>query len=127
MYIGENQRSKERGQFPESIFKKVTGARKEGSTSSFQRGLDQVEKVNAAEWDEVSIARSRSVTNASVARPYGNGGLAASRFSVLADREPSSQSSAVTLRRDIATDMAGQIGQIINDRVCFPSPSIGLH
>jgi hypothetical protein len=120
MYIGENLRSKERGQFPEMIFKRASSvlhqqnatAKEAGAT--FQRGLDQVENVNAAEWDDVPIKRAQSV--ASVARPYMGGGLAASRFSVLADRESASQNSQAQ-RRDIPADMAGQIGQMVNDKV----------
>lgn len=119
MYIGENLRSRERGQFPESIFRRDPLASRQSAIAertlpSFQRGLDQVENVNAAEWDDVSSIK-RPDTAAPTSRPYLAGGLAASRFSTTADRVPARQSIHAP-QGDIASDMAGQIGKIINDK-----------
>jgi hypothetical protein len=120
MYIGENLRTKEIGQIPETIFRRGAGVVEATALgATFQRGLDEVENVNAAEWDDVSSTRKQAATPAP--RPYVGGGLAASRFSVLAEREPTIQTPTAP-RRDTMPDMAGKIGQIINDRVCLFSP-----
>ena len=120
MYIGENLRNNERGQFPETIFRRDPAASRQSSMAerilpSFQRGLDQVENVNAAEWDDVSSIK-RPSTAAPTSPPYLGGGLAASRFSTATDRAPVRQSMKAQ-QGDIASDMAGQIGKIINDKV----------
>jgi hypothetical protein len=115
MYIGQNLRSKEHGQFPETIFKRDPSALQ--PVPSLQRGLDQLENANAAEWDDVSPIK-RPETTAPISRPYLGGGLAASRFSTAVDRTPPRQSTQAP-GGDIASDMAGQIGKIINDKVCL--------
>jgi hypothetical protein len=121
MYIGQNLRSKEHGQFPETIFKRDPSASQ--PVPSLQRGLDQLENANAAEWDDVSSIK-RPETTAPISRPYLGGGLAASRFSTAVDRTPPHQSTQA-LGGDIASDMAGQIGKIINDKVCLHSRTPG--
>jgi hypothetical protein len=121
MYIGENLRSHEQGQFPETIFMRnpatsqQQSAMAERTLPSFQRGLDQLEHVNAAEWDDVSSIK-RPETAAPTSRSYLGGGLAASRFSAATDRGPTVP-SAHAQQGGIASDMAGQIGKIINDKV----------
>lgn len=120
MYIGENLRSKERGQFPESIFQRGSSSSHrsviaERAAPSFQRGLDQIENANAAEWDDVASIK-RPEPAAPISRPHLGGGLAASKFST-ADRTPPRQSTQAQ-RGNIESDMAGQIEQIINDKVC---------
>jgi hypothetical protein len=121
MYIGQNLRSKEHGQFPETIFKRDPSASQ--PVPSLQRGLDQLENANAAEWDDVSSIK-RPETTAPISRPYLAGGLAASRFSTAVDRTPPHQSTQAP-GGDIASDMAGQIGKIINDKVCLHSRTPG--
>lgn len=53
-------------------------------------GLDRVEGMNAAEWEDVSVVSRARVTPtpapAPVKKPLG-GGLSASRYAVLADEE----------------------------------------
>jgi hypothetical protein len=137
MYIGENLRSKERGQFPETIFKRTAGATKGDSLIERQRslaqaranaqaaaaptkhGLDEVENVNAAEWDEESIIRPRTtapVAPSTSSKAALGGGLAASKFSVLADSETQSQNSDAQ-QREFTPEMAREFGKIINDKV----------
>jgi hypothetical protein len=137
MYIGVNLRSKEHGQFPETIFKRTAGATKGDSLIEQQRslakaravaqmaaaptkhGLDEVENVNAAEWDEESIIRPRTtapVAPSNSSRAALGGGLAASRFSVLADSETQSLNSDAQ-QREFTPEMAREFGKIINDKV----------
>jgi hypothetical protein len=115
MYIGENLRSKENGQIPETIFRRDPAS--SHTTVNGRRGLDQVENANAAEWDDVaSVARSTVAARTSASNL--GGGLAASRFSTTQERAPAKR-SAQAQPGDIAADMAGQIGKIINDKVCL--------
>ena len=122
MYIGENLRNKERGQIPETIFMRGSSPPHQNGIAdnrmpSHQRGLDEVENANAAEWDDVSSIR-RPETAGPTSRPQYGGGLAASRFSTIPDRTPAAQGTQ-DRTGDVASLMTGQLGKIINDKVCL--------
>lgn len=147
IFDGQNLRTNLRGQFPESIFKKAQGVKTDNALIEQQRmlaaqaqqkqdawghtrvtsvpsvisnGLDRVEGVNAAEWDDVPIV-SKPRTTAPTPTPTRApaGGLAASRFAVLADLESKSQTSAGgSEQQDIMQGMSrDEIGKIVDEKV----------
>ncbi|KAH6671676.1 hypothetical protein B0J14DRAFT_655533 [Halenospora varia] len=111
LYFGKNNRTKKTGQVQESVFKnpRVNGSPadlityqqnlaaqkavpspvhlRNGSVSTtYSTGLDRVEGMNAAEWDDVPmVTRPRRRAEPTPSRPAVKNGLATSRFAVLAD------------------------------------------
>ncbi|KAH8667471.1 hypothetical protein BGZ60DRAFT_409331 [Tricladium varicosporioides] len=111
LYFGRNIRTNKTGQFQESIFKnpRVNGSSadliacqqnlaaqkaapspvhlRNGSVSTtYSTGLDRVEGMNAAEWDDVPILTGpRQRAKPTPSRPAVKNGLMTSRFAVLAD------------------------------------------
>jgi hypothetical protein len=105
MHIGENLRTKDRGQFPETILQPAAGdtlvqqqrmiaARKASvsasSISGISNGLDRVKGINAAEWDSESVI-SRQTRAGPGTVISSRAGLAASQYSMPAGVETQSQ------------------------------------
>jgi len=149
IFTGENLRTNLKGQFPESIFKRAPGVKTDNALIEQQRmlatqsqqnqdawghtrvpsvpsvisnGLDRVEGMNAAEWDDVPII-SRPRTTAPVPAPARApaGGLATSRFAVLADLESKSETSTGgSEQQDIMQGMSrDEIGRLVDEKVHF--------
>jgi hypothetical protein len=75
--------------------------------------VDEIEKVNAAEWDEVPITRAKPPS-----RPYVGGGLASSRFAVLAELDTKSVASEPEPeRREITSAMEKEFGKMLDEKV----------
>ena len=132
-HVGENLRTKERGQFTEIIFKpssagavtrnaleqqRILGAQRghsKGASSStvVSNGLDKVEGMNAREWDDVSdISRSR--TTAPINKAFG--GLGASRFAVLSDNTKSFSSGEKEVVQGVTKE---EMSRLFDEKV-FP-------
>lgn len=102
-HTGINLRTKDQGQFPESVLEPtqemileqqrapVRGHQAQGrgrgtSISTVSNALDKVEALNAAEWDRESVSSARPTTaGGPPARTFG--GLAGSRFATLTDSD----------------------------------------
>lgn len=127
MHIGENMRTKIKGQFNEGIFRRNAGqaaatalieqqrviARRgtrapSASTGIVSDGLDRVEGMNAAEWEEESVVSRPRTT---IAKPK-IGGLATSRYAVL-DEVSDQQKQIEKLAR-------AEVGKMVNEKVRFP-------
>ena len=124
------------GQFSEEIFKRAAITLKseppkpmvESATiarsvtsSSIPNGLENVEGMNAAEWDEVPVKSHSKPAAPTPVRPALGGGLASSRFSVLADREEPTPQSA-TKQQEITDAMKKEFGKMVDKKVLHPSP-----
>lgn len=124
MHIGENMRTKIKGQFNEAIFRRNAGqaaatalieqqrviARRgtrapSASTGMVSDGLDRVEGMNAAEWEEESVVSRPRTT---IAKPK-IGGLATSRYAVL-DEVSDQQKQIEKLAR-------AEVGKMVNEKV----------
>ena len=129
MWLGLNARTNLTGQFSEDIFRKVadtpkpepksvqTAAAASTMTSfSIRNGLENVEWTNAAEWDEIPAKSLARISQAAPAplRP-ALGGLASSRFSVLADREESK--AQVPAQDSITLAMKKEFGKMVDEKV----------
>ena len=77
------------------------------SISSTVNGLDAMERRNAAEWDDVSVA-SRSTS----AKPKPFGGLGSSRFAVVDETKSVSSASEDMVSRE-------EIAKMVDEKVCF--------
>ncbi|CAL3967930.1 hypothetical protein PZA11_007000 [Diplocarpon coronariae] len=91
-YKGQNLRNNSIGHFAETVLKKHPEAAQEQKkrTDGNVNPLDDFERSNAAEWDEVPVTQKGSATTAStpgIAKPIG--GLGASRFAVPAEESES--------------------------------------
>lgn len=125
-HTGLNFRTNLTGQFPETIFKRTPGVQSAQNTRSLGRdrvtsvtstasnGLDSVEGINAAEWDDVSTARPRTVAPAPT-RPIG--GLATSRFAVLADLDSKSHTSSSDQFEMPPGMSREEVGKMVDEKV----------
>jgi hypothetical protein len=120
MHIGFNLRTKEQGQFSEDIFRSTPGGVPYKSVSKKAKrhpstyNLDKVEYDNAAEWDDITATKTRSPLAAPAPlRPAGGKGLAASRFSSLADIESTKQHS----EPEISLAMKKEFGKMVDQKV----------
>jgi hypothetical protein len=132
-HLGFNLRTKEQGQFSESVFKKnpaglierqqeiikqteaatVRRQRVASVSTTVSKKLDKVENMNAAEWDEVPVTRPKTVAPAPI-RP-SVGGLTASRFAVIADADSKSESSSLP---EIAQGMTREeVDRLVDEKV----------
>ncbi|KAF4634316.1 hypothetical protein G7Y89_g3790 [Cudoniella acicularis] len=100
LHYGVNLRTNAAGQFEDSIFRKPSSdaaqliqhqqnlaaqrARAPSVSTTYSTGLDRVERINAAEWDDVPMVSRPRRAQPAPTRPVG-GGLATSRFAVLSD------------------------------------------
>jgi hypothetical protein len=126
---GENLRTLRTGQFSEKIFYKAVEEQRAIATqkahigapsSVVSNGLDRIEGMNAAEWDEVKVI-SRPRTTAPAAKkpaPTPLGGLSASRYAVLADEAETVVSSSSDQQEVMTRE---EMGKIIDEKVCFIS------
>jgi hypothetical protein len=130
-WLGKNMRTQSTGQFSEDVFKALPTQKKpeppkhaktdtiapSATSSAIRNGLENVEGVNAAEWDEVSVTSRRKPTAPAPVRPtLGGGGLASSRFSVLANKEePKPQ--APTKKQEITPEMEKEFGKLVSEKV----------
>ena len=141
MHLGLNLSTKQTGQFPESIFTLAPGVsakqevlieQQRALAASAQisqvalrarvqdvgtaNGLDRVEGMNAAEWEEVSVVSRRTAPPSAPARK-SVGGLSSSRYAVLADEEespvPKQQvtTSSVTISKE-------EISRLVDEKAC---------
>jgi hypothetical protein len=141
MHLGLNLSTKQTGQFPESIFTLAPGVpvKQEvlieqqralaaaGQTSQVAlrtrvqdvgtaNGLDRVEGMNAAEWEEVSVVSRRPAPASTPARK-SVGGLSSSRYAVLADEEETpvqkqqETTSTITLSKE-------EISRLVDEKAC---------
>jgi hypothetical protein len=132
-HLGFNLRTKEQGQFSESVFKKdpaglierqqeiikqteaatVRRQRVASVSTTVSKKLDKFENMNAAEWDEVPVTRPKTVAPAPV-RP-SVGGLTASRFAVIADADSKSESSSLP---EVAQGMTREeVDRLVDEKV----------
>jgi len=121
IHQAQNMRTGQRGQISENVFKKSPLAMKTDlvveqqrtilqrapSISSTVNGLDAMERRNAAEWDDVSVA-SRSTS----AKPKPFGGLGSSRFAVVDETKSVSSASEDMVSRE-------EIAKMVDEKVCF--------
>jgi hypothetical protein len=141
-HLGRNLRTKEHGQFAETIFipsdetlaQQRELARKKAAEENLtvekaayqteaerlataRKALDQVENTNAAAWDEVPVRRSQSTALIVAQRAASSGtGLAASRFSKAEHLEESSQ-VVVYQNQNITPAMQAEFGKIVDLKV----------
>jgi len=126
-HVGENLRTGLKGQFQESVFKRVLGQTAASTLIEQQRiaarrtprapsivsnGLDRVEGINAADWEEESVI-SRQRAPPPKSKPVG--GLANSRFAVLDDENDQEQQVEKLARLEV--------GKMVDERVSL-SPTI---
>lgn len=129
MWVGRNLRTNLEGQFSEEIFKASptqdkTEPQKPAenasvapsvTSSTIRNGLENVEGLNAAEWDEVPVARQKPAAPAPV-RPAFVNGLASSRFSVPAGKEePKPQ--APPIQQAITPDVETEVRRVLGEKV----------
>lgn len=142
MHYGLNQNTNQTGQFPESIFTLPTGKAKQEALLKQQRalaaakqsgqvalrnrvqsvtttnGLDRVEGMNAAEWEDVAVVSRKLVSTpatAPVKKPVG--GLNASRYAVLADEEEPIMKKEQEDTTGIAISKE-EISRLVDEKVC---------
>lgn len=127
MWLGRNLRTSQSGQFSEEIFKKTAATPKTQSakpvqsatigasvTPSIRNGLENMEGTNAAEWDEVPVgSRPTPAVAPAPVRP-ALGGLASSRFSVLAENE---ESKPQIHKNGITPAMKKEFGKMVDEKV----------
>jgi len=142
MHYGLNQNSQQTGQFPESIFTLPPGVKSKQEALIEQQqqralavakqtsqlalvnralsvstpsGLDRLEGMNAAEWEDVSVAPKRPARTPAPATKTG--GLMASRYAVLADEdEPLTKKdlenpSGMTISKE-------EISRLVDEKAC---------
>jgi hypothetical protein len=130
MWVGTNSRTKQTGQVSESIFKKAPVAPKSESAKliqsaaaaltvaspSIRNRLENVEWTNAAEWDDVHVKSGHKFATPVPApvRP-ALGGLASSRFSVVADRQESNPQ--LPAQDGITYAMKREFGKMVDEKV----------
>ena len=143
MHTGENLRTKVTGQFSEAIVLPVTweptldllvqqqrmiaarkASRSVSSISGISNILDRVEGINAAEWDSESLmSRSTRAGPSAIVSPRA--GLAASRYSTLADMDIKSQTSEQEFIHGLSKE---EVGKLFDQKVqlgfpVFPAPN----
>jgi hypothetical protein len=131
-WLGTNLRTNSSGQFSEEIFKAPITRKKSVpqkpvetastapsvTSSAIHNGLENVEGVNAAEWDDVPVSSRHKPAPPATARPALGGGLASSRFSVLADREePKPQTPQGPSNQQITAAMKMEFGKMVDEKV----------
>ncbi len=141
MHLGLNLSTKQTGQFPESIFTLPPGESvKQEALIGQQRalataaqtsqvalrtraqevgtanGLDRVEGMNAAEWEDVSVVSRRTAPPSAPARKLV-GGLSPSRYAVLADEEefPIPKQQETTSTTTISKE---EISRLVDEKAC---------
>jgi len=135
-HLGVNLRTKERGQFSESVFKKnhaalverqqniikqaeattVRRQRVASVSTTVSKKLDKFENMNAAEWDEVPVTRPKTVAPAPIRPAFG--GLTASRFAVIAEADSKSESSSQPETRQGMT--REEVDRLVDEKVRIP-------
>jgi len=147
-HLGQNLNTNQTGQFPESIFTLAAGATsvtaKQDSLIEHQRalaaakqtqvalrqrvqsvstvsGLDRVEGMNAAEWEDVSVVSRARVTPtpAPVKKSLG-GGLSASRYAVLADEEEPPAKKGQEVLSGMSKE---EVSRLVDEKVDIHFPS----
>jgi hypothetical protein len=142
-HVGLNLNTQQSGQFPESIFtlppgtagvaakqdalieqQRALAAAKQSSQVALRsrvqsvstvNGLDKVEGMNAAEWDDMSVvskARASAPTPAPVKKPLG--GLSASRYAVLADDEDTSTKKGLENLSGVSRE---EVSRLVDEKV----------
>lgn len=141
MHLGLNLSTKQTGQFPESIFTLAPGvsvkqealieqqralatATQTGQVALRTRvqdvgtanGLDRVEGMNAAEWEDVSVVSRRTAPPSAPAKK-SVGGLSSSRYAVLADEEesPVPKQQETTSTTTISKE---EISRLVDEKAC---------
>jgi hypothetical protein len=134
MWVGTNLRNNQQGQFSENIFRKsiatpesdppkqvaeTTSFAPSVTSSSIRNGPENAECRHAAKWDEVPIkSRPKPAATPVTVRPALGGGLASSRFSILAAREePEPQVSSKQL--EITHAMKKEFGKMVDEKVLY--------
>lgn len=141
--MGQNLNTQKTGHFPESIFTLPAGVaaqhdalieqqramavakqnsqvalRNRVQSVSTATGLDRVEGINAAEWDDMSVvskAKASAPTPAPVKKPLG--GLSASRYAVLADDEDTSVKKPLDNMSGMSKE---EVSRLVDEKVCSP-------
>lgn len=139
MHYGLNQKTNQTGQFPESIFTlppevrskqealleqqralatakqtNQVALRNNGPSVSTSTGLDRLEGMNAAEWEDMSVvSRRASRTPAPVKQSVG--GMSASRYAVLADDDEPPAKKEEENPSGISKE---EISRLFDEKVC---------
>jgi hypothetical protein len=145
-HVGLNLNTQQTGQFPELIFtlpvgvtakhdalieqQRALAAAKQNSQVTLRNrvqsvstvtGLDRVEGMNAAEWDDMSVVsktKASAPTPAPVKKPLG--GLSASRYAVLADEDTSVKKP----QENLSGMSKEEVSRLVDEKVCSLPSSV---